>query len=121
MQQSELWHDTIFDALGAAVQAAGGVKRVAGKLWPALDSSSATARLRGCLNPEHAQKLCPEEFVMIGELAREAGECSIGAFLARAWGCEFKLLAPQEAKKRAKRARRLALLEELKRMEGDDE
>lgn len=121
MQQTDLWHDTIFDALGAAVQAAGGVKRVAGRLWPALDSSSATARLRGCLNPEHAQKLCPEEFVMIGELAREAGDSSIGSFLARAWSCEFKVIAPQDAKRRAKRARKLALLDELKRLEGDEE
>jgi hypothetical protein len=52
--QQDLWHDTIFDALGAAVQAAGGAKKVAAKLWPALDTTSANARLRAGLNPDHA-------------------------------------------------------------------
>lgn len=118
--QQELWHDTIFDALGAAVQAAGGAKKVAGKLWPALDSTSATARLRGCLNPEHAQKLCPEEFVMLVKLAKDSGDNSVMEYLACELGYELKPLSPVEAKKRAKRVRRLALLEELKRLEDDE-
>lgn len=118
--QVELWHDTIFDALGAAVQAAGGAKKVAGKLWPALDSTSATARLRGCLNPEHAQKLCPEEFVMLVRLAREVGDSSVMEFMARELGYELKALAPAEAKKRAKKARVASLLAELARLSDDE-
>jgi hypothetical protein len=118
--QQVLWHDTIFDALGAAVQAAGGTKRVAGKLWPTLDSTSATARLRGCLNPDHAQKLCPEELLAVMRLGKEAGDNSAMEFLARELGYELKPLSPGEAKKRAKRVRRLALLEELKRLEDEE-
>jgi hypothetical protein len=119
MQQA-LWHDTIFDALGAAVQAAGGVKKVAGKLWPSLDPTSATARLRGALNPDHAQKLCPAELLMLAKLARDVGDNSLMEFLARELGYEVRALEPEEAKKRAKRVRRLALLEELKRLEDEE-
>lgn len=120
MNQSTLWCESILDAIGAAVQAAGGTKRVASKLWPALDSTSATARLRGCLNADHAQKLDPEEFSMIVRLAKEAGDNSIMDFLAREHGYEIQPLSPEEAKKQAKRVRRLALLEELKRLEDEE-
>jgi hypothetical protein len=118
--QHELWHDTIFDALGAAVQAAGGAKKVAAKLWPALDSTSANARLRAGLNPEHAQKLCLLEVLMILRLAIDAGDASVMEYLARELGCEIRVLSPIEAKKRAKRVRRLALLDELKRLEDEE-
>lgn len=117
--QQELWHDTILDAVGAAVQAAGGVKKVANKLWPALDATSATARLRACMNPDHAQKLDPEEFLMIGKLARDDGDTSLMDFLARQWGFEVTPLSPAEAEKLAKRKRRLELLEALKRLEDE--
>lgn len=117
--QQDLWHDTIFDALGAAVQAAGGAKKVAARLWPALDSTSANARLRAGLNPDHAQKLCMLEVLMILRLAMEAGDASVMEYLARELGCELKVLSPVEAKKRARRVRRLALLDELKRLEDE--
>lgn len=120
MSQTTLWADTIFDALGTAVQAAGGTKRVAAKLWPTLDSTSATARLRGCLNPEHAQKLDPDELLAIARFGKEAGENSVMEFLARDLGYELKPLSSAESKKRAKRVRRLALLEELKRLEDEE-
>ncbi len=120
MQQSTLWHETIFDALGASVQASGGMKRVAHKLWPTLDPSIAAARLRGALNPDHAQKLDPDELLAIARLARDVGEFSLMDFLARDLGFEIKPLAPADAKKRAKRIRKLALIEELKRLEDEE-
>lgn len=121
MIQSELWHDTVFDALGAAVQAAGGVKRVAAALWPAVDPASAASRLRGALSPEHAQKLDPAELALIGKLAREAGDLSLPQFFAREWACEFKALAPTEAKKRARRTRISALLAEVAKLSQEEE
>lgn len=118
--QTVLWHDTIYDALGTAVQAAGGTKRVAPKLWPTLGSTSAEARLRCSLNPEHQQKLDPSELLAIAFLGKEAGDNSLMDFLARELGYEVRPLAPAEAKKRLKRSRRLALLEELKRLEDEE-
>lgn len=120
MQQIEAWHDNILDALGGTVQAAGGAKRVAAKLWPVLDQSSATARLRCSLNPDHAQKLDPDELLAIVRLGKESGCDSVMEFLARELGYEIKPLTPVESKKRAKRIRRLALLDELKRLEDEE-
>lgn len=117
MLQTDLWHDTILDAVGAAVQAAGGIKRVAGKLWPTSDAIAASARLRACLSAEHAQKLDPEELKMIGALAREVGDLSLPTFLARAWNCEIKALSPAESQERAITAKRLYHLGELQRLE----
>lgn len=116
MNQTTLWHDTFLDAIGSAVQAAGGIKRVATKLWPTLDASSATARLRGCLNPDHQQKLDPDELVAIARLAKEAGDSSVMEFLARTLGYEIKPLAPAEARKVARLARIEYLHEELGRL-----
>jgi len=120
MNQTTLWHDTIFDALGTAVQAAGGTKRVAGRLWPTLGSDIATARLRSALNPEHPQKLCPEELVVIGRMARDVGDNSLMEFLGRELANEVTPIAPADAKKLARRQRRLALLDELKRLEDEE-
>lgn len=118
--QTALWHETIFDSLGAAVQAAGGPKRVASELWPALDTSSATARLRSALNPDHAQKLDPCELLLIARLGKDAGDNSFMNFLARELGYEIQPLTTEDAQKRAKRLRRLALLDELKRLEDEE-
>lgn len=101
------------------MQAAGGVKKVGAKLWPALDPSSAASKLRSALSPDCAQKLCPEEVMLIQRLAREAGDGSIMEFQARELGYEITALSPAEAKKLARRSRRLALLEELKRLEDE--
>jgi len=118
--QQVLWHDTLDDATGAAVQAAGGIKKVASKLWPALDLESAGAKLRACLNPEHAQKLSSAEWLLIGKLSRDAGDNALMEFLGRELTNEVKPLTSHESKKRAKRAKRLDLLDQLKRLEDDE-
>ena len=118
--QQVLWHDTPEDATGAAVQAAGGVKKVAGRLWPALDSETAASKLRACLNRDQAQKLSLAEWVLIGKLSREAGNNDLMEFLGRELTNEVKPLKQEEAKKKAKRVRRMALLDELKRMEDEE-
>lgn len=120
MLQTALWHDTILDAIAGAVQAAGGIKRVSGKVWPALDATSAAARLRAALNPDHAQKLAPEELLLIAQLAREAGDHSLMNFFSRELAYRApEPLEPEQAAKQAKAMKRKALLEELLRL--DDE
>lgn len=86
MDQKALFHDSIYDAIGAAVQAAGGIKKVASALWPTLSGEIAAARLRSGLNPEHAQKLCPTEVLHIARLARQAGDHSLMNYLAHELG-----------------------------------
>lgn len=121
MQQTELWHDSILDAVGAAISASGGRGTVAKKLWPALEESSRTARLRASLNPDHAQKLDPEELLMIAKLARAAGDFSIVNFLARELGFEFKPISNADAKKRARKARMSVLLAEVAKLAAEEE
>lgn len=120
MEQSALWHETIFDALSSAVRAAGGARRVSGKLWPNISTSSAEARLRCSLNPEHAQKLDPDELIAVARLGKDAGENCVMEFLARELGYELKPLAPAETKKRTKAARIRTLLEEAMRLQGEE-
>lgn len=121
MLQTELWDDTIFDAVGSGVKAAGGPKTVAGKLWPALDPASGSSKLRSCLTPEHAQKLDLPELVLVAKLAKEKGDDSIMLFLARELGYELHSLAPAAAKKRARKQRISALLAEAARLAEEDE
>jgi hypothetical protein len=120
MDQSDLWDQNVYDALGAIVQAAGGMKRVGHKMWPTLNVGSAEARLRGCLNPDHAQKLDPEELLTLMRIGKEAGEHCMMQLLARELGYEIKPLKPAEAKKQAIRIRRKMLLEQLARLEDDE-
>jgi hypothetical protein len=71
--QPQLFYEDVFDVARAAVQAAGGTKAVAGKLWPHMPCSEAQRKLLDCLNRERAEKLCIEEFLAVLRLAREAG------------------------------------------------
>jgi hypothetical protein len=68
-----LFLEDVFDALRAAVQAAGGAKCVAGRLWPAKPTEQARKDLLDCLNRDNDRKLCVEEVMAILRMAREAG------------------------------------------------
>lgn len=68
-----LFLEDVFDALRAAVQAAGGAKVVAGKLWPAKPIEQARKELLDALNRDNARKLCVEEVMAVLRMAREAG------------------------------------------------
>lgn len=61
----------VYDALWGAVKAMGGAKKIGPRLRP--EAKDADQWLRNCLNPEHAQKLDPEQVVLILRWACEAG------------------------------------------------
>jgi hypothetical protein len=71
--QPQLFYEDVYDVLRAAVQACGGTKVVATKLWPHMPIAEAQRKLLDCLNRERAEKLCIEEFLALLKLAREAG------------------------------------------------
>jgi hypothetical protein len=73
VSQQTLFYEDIFDVARAAVQAAGGAKSVAGRLWPNTPISEAQRQLLDCLNRERPQKLCIEEFMQILKMAKDAG------------------------------------------------
>lgn len=120
MNQSDLWHDTILDAIGAAVQASGGIKRVSAQLWPTLGDTAAQ-RLRCCLNADHAQKLCPLELDTIVRLAAAVGDYSIPKFVALAAHGQFEALSADEAKKRERKARIAYHMGEAQRLMSEAE
>lgn len=113
-----LWYDDIYAAIRGFVSFAGGSKRVAIKVFP-HKGDKAAAWLDDCLNPDRPAKLGPEEFLLICKLAWDVGFHGIIEYMARDLGYEIKPIPAAEIKKLAKRARRLALLEELKRLEEE--
>lgn len=72
-QQDQLFYEDIYDALRAAVQAAGGAKAVGPKLWPAKPVPEAQRALLDALNRDRERKLDPEEQLAVLRLARDAG------------------------------------------------
>lgn len=68
-----LFLEDVFDALKAAVQACGGAKAVAGRLWPTKPIEQARKDLLDCLNRDNDRKLCIEEALAVLVMAREAG------------------------------------------------
>lgn len=71
--QGTLFYEDIFDVARAMVQAVGGAKCVAGRLWPHKPIAEAQRELLDCLNRERPRKFCIEEFLAIMRMAREAG------------------------------------------------
>jgi hypothetical protein len=70
--QNVLFLDSIFDALRAIVQHAGGPKVVGPKLYPAKSIDDARVALLNALNPDRPEKLDPEQVVMLLRIGREA-------------------------------------------------
>jgi hypothetical protein len=73
VSQGALFYEDIFDVARAMVQAVGGTKVVASKLWPHKPIAEAQRELLDCLNRERPRKFCIEEFIAIMRMAREAG------------------------------------------------
>ena len=95
-RQAVMFHDTILDAIGTAVAAVGGIDKAAGILWPSKPVSTASARLRECLNANREQKLSPEEVLHLAKSAREQGDHSIMNYMAAELGYEIKPISPRD-------------------------
>jgi hypothetical protein len=117
MNQRALFHDTIYDAIGADIAAAGGFKSVAGKLWPAESPTSASAKLRNAINPEQQQKLCPDEVMQIKRLAQEAGSTATITYEAQQLGYAVTWVEPEDELERIERENNELFKAISKRME----
>lgn len=65
--------ETVWDALKAMVNAAGGPKVVGHKVYPAKSPDDARVALLNAINPDRPEKLDPEQMLLVLRLAREAG------------------------------------------------
>lgn len=86
--QQDLWHDTLEDAVRAAVDVLGGPKQVAHRLWPGKAIADGRRYLLHCLDTERNEKLSFGELERIGAWSREAGCDTIIAYLAKTWSYE---------------------------------
>lgn len=118
--QGALWHDSILDALATDIAAAGGFKKLGPVLYPHLGVETAASRLRNAVNSDQQHKLCPQQQLVVMAKAREVGSIATLTYIGRELGCEITALAAPEAKKRAKKARIAAVLDELGRLLGDE-
>jgi hypothetical protein len=73
MMQDALFHESVNDALRAAVQALGGHKKIGAAMRPELPADQAGSWLRDCLNPDRREKLSPEQVVWVLREARRIG------------------------------------------------
>lgn len=69
--------ETINEVLIACVKSCGGSKQVAHKLWPEKPLDAAQRHLLACLNEDKAERLSPQQVLLLLRLSRQAG-CHIG-------------------------------------------
>lgn len=94
MDQLEMIHETLYDAIRADIQAAGGFKVVAAKLWPA--DPRGDAKLRNMLNEDQPHVLPPLETLKIIKLAKEHGSTYTVDFQAEDAGYKVTWVDPKD-------------------------
>lgn len=117
MNQSALFHDTIYDALSADIMAIGGFKVVAGKLWPSESSTTAATKLRNAVNVDQPHKLCPDEVIQIKRLARENGSTATVDYEGQQLGFKPTWIDPADEAEELRRETRDLLARVLKNQE----
>lgn len=71
--QSPLFYESVHDALRELVRVLGGAKAVGHLLWPGKSMQDAQTRLLNCLDHNRAEKLGPEELLLLLAKGNEAG------------------------------------------------
>lgn len=88
MSQLELIHESIRDAIRSAIQALGGVKKVASQLRPAWEPDRAQKWLSNALDEHRPEKLELEDVVWVLRSAKHVGyHAAMGYFAAE---CEYQ-------------------------------
>lgn len=86
MNQPQLFHEDIWQALTDCVRALGGAKVLGHRMRPQLDPQDAGRWLLDCLNPARKDKLDLEQIIFILTEARDVG-CHAGlAYLCQVTG-----------------------------------
>jgi len=75
--------DTATDAIIECVKAAGGSKAVGHKLWPEKTVDAAQRHLPACLNDSKAERLTPDQVLLVAQLARAVGCHAYANYCAR--------------------------------------
>lgn len=86
MDQPALWHESLTDALNDCIRALGGNKTVGALLWPEKTIDDARRTLLDAMNPERAQKLAPDQVLLLLKEARKVNCHAAFAYMARECG-----------------------------------
>lgn len=86
MSQPALFVESMTDAIREVVRACGGTKVVASRLWPEKAPEAAARILLDCLNESRAEKLSPDQVLMLARMGRERGCHAVMAFYAAECG-----------------------------------
>jgi hypothetical protein len=73
MNTNSLFHESITEAIKDTINACGGTKTVAGKLWPEKAPEAAHRLLLSCLNDDRPERLSPEQLMFVLRMGRERG------------------------------------------------
>lgn len=114
MDQQDLWHDRIEEALQAVVVALGGPKKTGMLLWPSKTPADAARLLNHCLDPERNEKLSLAEIMLLLREGRRAGCHTATVFICRDAGYQDPLpIEPENEMARLQRD----YIESVERME----
>lgn len=82
------------DALRAAVEHAGGAKKVGPRMWGDLAPDTAARKLMDALNPARAERLKPSQVLLVLRLAHEAGYHAAAQWLMGECGYAVQVVEP---------------------------
>ncbi len=94
MEQEQLFHEDIYEALRTCVQALGGAKAIGSALWPEMPVDKAGNRLNDALNTAKRDVLNIEQVLFILTEARKIN-CHAGMYFITDW-CDYKRPEPME-------------------------
>ena len=100
MSQDRLFYDGINDALRNVIQALGGNKVIGCKLWPEKAPDAAARSLADCLNEHKAEKLAPEQILLLLRMGHSVGCHAAMVYIAQETGYEVKPITPSEERDR---------------------
>ena|SRR5690242_7821741 len=101
--QDPLFHETIYDALRAIVERAGGAKAVGARLRPSKAPDEAGRWALDCLNPSRAERFAPEDVLHILRIGHEVGYHGAMNYIGGETGYRCEPVEPQDEQARLQR------------------
>lgn len=124
MDDQRLFFEDVQDALREAVRACGGAKVVGAKLWPEKAPEAAGRLLSDCLNPHRAERLAPEQFLLILRMAHAKGFHRAMEYVADSVGYQAVAVEPEDERAQLQRLfndsvrQQAEILRRLERLSG---
>lgn len=96
MQQADLFHERIEEAMEEVIRAIGGRKAFAVELWPDKAPRDAHNLIDACLNPDRREKFSPSQILLIAKRGASVGCHALLYFMARECGYDVTPINPKK-------------------------